>query len=296
MSNSPLRIVVLGAATSWYLDDLRRAADNGIEIVRASFETLAASLGRPQTDIRDRDIGLEQVDGVIVRTMPAGSLEQVIFRMNALARLEAIGIPVINSPRSLEVAIDKYLALALLESVGFHVPETVCCQDHHTAMDAFDALGGDVVVKPLFGSEGRGMMRVDDADIARRVFGTLAQLNAVIYLQKFVPHNCQDIRLLVVGDEVFGMTRKNPRDWRTNVSRGGVGQPLQVSSELAEMAHRAAKAVGAAICALDILPAKDGKHFALEVNAVPGWRALSRVNQVDIAAKVLSLVRTLASG
>ncbi|MEM7315518.1 MAG: RimK family alpha-L-glutamate ligase [Planctomycetota bacterium] len=290
-----MQITVLGSATSWYLNDLRRAAGDRHEIVRGSFETLTATVGQSPMRINDGNVALEKADAVIVRTMPAGSLEQVVFRMNAIARLAATGVPVVNSPRSLEVAIDKYLALAQLEAAGFRVPATVCCQEHHAAMDAFESLGGDVVVKPLFGSEGRGMMRVTDPDIARRVFGTLTQLNAVIYVQQFVPHDGKDIRLLVVGDEVFGMQRENERDWRTNVSRGGQGRPMKVTDDLAEQAHRAAQAVGATVCALDLLPAADGEFYALEVNAVPGWRALSRANDVDIAAKVLRVVETLAN-
>ena len=86
--------------------------------------------------------------------MPPGSLEQVVFRMDALHRIAAAGVPVLNPPRAVEAAVDKYLTLALLEAAALPVPPTWAGQGATEALAAFDALGGDVVVKPLFGSEG----------------------------------------------------------------------------------------------------------------------------------------------
>ena len=88
--------------------------------------------------------------------MPPGSLEQVVFRMDALHRLAAAGVPVLNPPRAVEAAVDKYLTLALLAAAGLPVPSTWTGQSAAEALAAFEELGGDVVVKPLFGSEGRG--------------------------------------------------------------------------------------------------------------------------------------------
>jgi RimK family alpha-L-glutamate ligase len=163
-------------------------------------------------------------------------------------------------------------------------------------MVAHETMGGDVVVKPLFGGEGRGITRVTDAAIARRVFAALEQVGAVLYLQKFIPHDGVDWRLLVIGDEVFGMKRINPDDWRTNISLGARPAPLEVTIELAQMARRAAASVGASIAGVDLLPARDGRLYALEVNAVPGWRALGQVTGVHVARRVLDHVAALAPG
>jgi ribosomal protein S6--L-glutamate ligase len=112
----------------------------------------------------------------------------------------------------------------------------------------------------------------------------------VFYLQEFVEHEGCDLRLLVIGDEVLGMKRRHPTDWRTNISLGAIGEPLKVTSELADLAHRAATAVGAPLAGVDLLPARDGRLLAIEVNAVPGWRALAEVIGVDVAAKVLGFL------
>jgi ribosomal protein S6--L-glutamate ligase len=148
-------------------------------------------------------------------------------------------------------------------------------------------LGGDVVVKPLFGSEGRGLVRLQDESLALRAFKMLAQLGAVLYVQEFVPHEGEDWRLLVLGEQVFGMRRRNALDWRTNVSRGASTAPLEVTPELRDLAHRAAAAVHTPFAGVDLLPARDGQLYVLEVNAVPGWKALARTLEIDIAAKLL---------
>jgi len=227
--------------------------------------------------------------------MPPGSLEQVIFRMNALAVLEASGVLVVNSPRAIEIAVDKYLTTVKLREAGLLVPTTVACQTAEQGMEHFFSLGGDVVVKPIFGGEGRGITRVTDEAIALRTFKALEQIGAVLYLQKFIEHEGCDLRLMVIGDRVLGMRRCHPHDWRTNISRGATGEPLELTDELVEQARLAARSVGATVVGVDFLPGKDGRLYAIEVNAVPGWRALSRVTEVDVAAWVLEHVTVACS-
>jgi len=106
--------------------------------------------------------------------------------MDVLHRLEAAGTRVLNPPRALEVCVDKYLASARLDTAGLPTPPTVVCQDAEAASRRFISSGAMSVVKPLFGSEGRGMIRVSDIEIAWRTFRTLERLQAVLYVQQFV--------------------------------------------------------------------------------------------------------------
>jgi ribosomal protein S6--L-glutamate ligase len=264
--------------------------------VAVSYKALSSHARGAESSVRSAAVDLGAVDAVLVRSMPPGSLEQVVFRMDALARLEAAGVAVVNPAKAIEAAVDKYLATAKLQAAGFLAPPTIVCQTAADALAAFDELGGDVVVKPLFGGEGRGLTRVSDASIARRVFMALEQIGSVLYVQQFVPHDGVDWRLLVVGDQALGMRRVNPDDWRTNISRGARAESLEVTHELAAMARRAAASVGASIAGIDLLPGCDGRLYALEVNAVPGWRALAAATGVDVAALVLNHVAQLAPG
>lgn len=286
-----MQIGFLGSATSWYRHDLQRAAADDHIVTPVPFSQLASSLGDDrQFTATSGTIDLGQFDALLVRSMPLGSLEQVVFRMNVLARCEAAGMLVINPARSLEIAIDKYLCLAKLQTAGFDVPATFVCQTAEEALAGFARLGGDVVVKPIFGGEGRGIARVTDEAIAEHAFKLLAQNGAVLYLQQFIEHEGCDYRLLVIGEDVLGIKRHNRNDWRTNICLGAVAERLTITTQLSQMAQQAMTATGVCIGAVDLLPARDGKLYAIEVNAVPGWRALSRTLGVDVSRKVLEFV------
>lgn len=288
-----MRLAVLSSADSWYVRDLQRAASQLPQCVVEpfAFTRIHSSIAN-NTTIASAENELTSFDAVLVRTMPPGSLEQVVFRMDALQRLEANGIRVVNSSQAIEAAVDKFLTLAKLQAAGFQVPATEVSQTIEEAMAGFEKLGGDVVLKPLFGSEGRGITRINDEAIAERTFKLLIQLGAVIYQQEFIEHEGHDLRLFVLGDEVFGMRRSSVLDWRTNVSRGAKTERLDVTDELRKLALRATDCVHAEIAGVDLLPAKDGRLLAIEVNAVPGWRALAKTLEVDIASKLLTWLQT----
>jgi ribosomal protein S6--L-glutamate ligase len=215
--------------------------------------------------------------------------------MDVLHQLERRGVAVYNRPRALESCIDKYMTTALLESAGLPVPATLCCQDSETALAALDALGGDVIVKPLFGSEGRGLVRITDPEIAWRTFRTLERLQSVIYVQQFIPHEGWDLRVFVLDGEVLtAMRRRAAKDWRTNIAQGGAGEPVDIAPEVSDLALRAAAVVGTTAAGVDLLLSRSGQWFVLEVNAVPGWRRLAAVTQVDIArAMIQSVVKAV---
>jgi RimK family alpha-L-glutamate ligase len=282
-----MHFAVLASPESWYLRDLKRAAVDRHEITPITFRELAATLGGSMLRFSGGRLDLTTIDAMLVRTMPPGSLEQVVFRMDVLGRLEAAGVRVINPARAIEAAVDKYLASAKLQAAGLCTPRTFVCQTVDDAMMGFTELGGDVVVKPLFGAEGRGITRLNDEALAQRAFSLLVSLGAVIYLQEFIAHDGMDLRILLVGERAFGMKRRNPLDWRTNVSRGAVAEPLELTNELVETAHRAAASIGAPVAGVDLLPGRDGQLYAIEVNAVPGWQAIHRVTGVDIAREVI---------
>ena len=288
-----MRVAVLGSTESWYLRDLQRAAAARHEVVPVGFRQLVGMLG---SDAPARgftpSVNVADFDALLVRTMPPGSLEQVVFRMDVLGRLEAAGKVIVNPPRAIEAAVDKYLTSAKLDAAGLLTPPTIVCQTVDDAMQAFAALGGDVVVKPLFGAEGRGITRLHDDGLAERAFGLLVQLGAVLYVQQFIPHHGSDLRVLVVGQHMWAIERSNTLDWRTNVSRGATAQPAELTSDLAETAPPRADAIGAPLAGVDLLPGRDGRLYAIEVNAVPGWQALSRTLKVDIAGAVLDLVQS----
>jgi RimK family alpha-L-glutamate ligase len=281
-----MHLAILSGGDGWHVRDLRRAAAAlGHTSAVRDFRRLTASVGGLAA-------GTEP-DAVIVRTMPPGSLEQVVFRMDLLHAWQARGVCVLNPPRALECCVDKYLATVRLEAAGLPVPPTAVCQDADSAQELFEALGGDVVVKPLFGSEGRGLVRVSDPETAWRVFRALERTQAVLYLQKFIRHPGWDVRAFVCRGRVLATMRRVARgDWRTNVAQGARAEPWRLSSDLEELAQRASEAVGTIVAGVDLLPGPDGTWYVLEVNAVPGWRALAPITGIDVAAEVIRAVTT----
>ncbi|MBN9517394.1 RimK family alpha-L-glutamate ligase [bacterium] len=276
-----MRIAVLSGGGGWHVLDLIRAArDLGHAAEAVDFRTLSAAVGG--------GAALAGFDAALVRTMPAGSLEQVVFRMDALHTAAAAGVRVLNPPRAVETCVDKYLTTARLAAAGLPTPDTHVAQTADTALDGFDRLGGDVVVKPLFGSEGRGMVRLTDRETAWRVFHALDRTGQVIYQQRFVRHPGWDLRAFVVGGRVIaGMRRTARGDWRTNVAQGGTAEAAGLDDTAVSLARRATAAVGCPVAGVDLLPGPDGALTVIEVNAVPGWRALAAVTGRDVAADVV---------
>jgi len=289
-----MQIAVLASPESWYLADLARAAGCRHELTAVGFRELTGSLIDGERGVSARGVDLRRVDALLVRTMPPGSLEQVVFRMDLLGELERAGVLIVNPPRAIEAAVDKYLASARLAAAGLPVPRTIVCQTVEEGLAAFAAVGGDAVVKPLFGSEGRGIARLQDEALAQRAFQMLVQLGGVLYVQQFIPHHGFDVRVLVVGRRMFAMRRSHASDWRTNISRGATPEPIELTAEMAELARRAADALGAPLAGVDLLPGRDGRLYVLEVNAVPGWKALAGTLGVDVAAAVLEYVESAA--
>jgi len=287
-----VNVGIFGNEGSWYVDDLQRAArELGGQAERLDFRRLTMTVGGSATRISCEEIELDRFDAFIVRTMPPGSLEEVVTRMDILGLLQSAGKIVVNSPRSIECAVDKSLTTARLSQAGLPVPATWVGESSDAALVGFEQLGGDVVVKPVFGAEGRGILRVSDPDLAFRAFRTLERLNAVIYQQQFVPHAGFDTRVLVLDGKILGaMKRESPDDFRTNVARNGSATQTEVTPEMAELSLLACQAIGTRIAGVDLLTAPDGVTYVIELNAVPGWRAFRKATGIDVAKRLLESV------
>jgi RimK family alpha-L-glutamate ligase len=288
-----MHIVILSAGAGWYTDDLCRAvAERNHTALVLPYEGLVARTGG-DSSLSSNNAAILGADAVLARVIPDGSLEQIIFRVDALHWIEERGVPVINSPRAIERSVDKFYTTALLREAGLPTPETVVCEGAADALAAMRAMR-DAIVKPLFGSLGHGMVRVSDPEIALRVVRTLEQMRAVFYVQRAVNHGGRDIRAFVVGGRVLGaIERLAPAgEWRSNVSRGGSVRPFQLPAAWEELALRAAAVVGADYAGVDLIPSMDGEVFVLEVNGIPGWRGLRRATGLDVAGAIVDHVIT----
>ena len=294
-----LRVGVLGASGSWHSRGLLSA------FVDRGHEVLAIPATRLRSVVDDRGavriVGpdgnvLDALDLLVVRGLPRGSLEQVIFRMDALHVLASRGVRCINSPRAIERTIDKSWAGAALALAGVPTPATVVCERYDDAMEAFKRLGGDVVVKPLFGAMGMGIVRVEDRDVAHRVFRALELERAVYYVQATVAVvGRRDLRVLVVAGSVAGAMERVTDSWRANIARGARPRAVTLTDEERDLALRAVAAVEADVAGVDLLTGADGQAVVVEVNGIPGWQALQSVCSDDLTARVVGACLALVT-
>ena len=286
-----MNVSILSVRTGWHTDELLRAlAERGHVGVVVPYEGLVARVGMAGA-LRSEGVPLFEADAVLARIIPSGSLEQIIFRVDALHWLEERGVPVINSPRAIERAVDKFYTSALLHEAGLPTVETIVCERAADAVAAVRTFG-DAVIKPIFGSMGHGIVRVSDPDVAFRVAKTLETTRAVFYVQRAIDHGGRDYRLFVIGGRVLAAIERRAAggDWRSNVARGATAVAFEAPSAWQELAARAAAAVGADYAGVDLLQGPDGQVYVLEVNGIPGWDGLQRATRVDVAGAIVEHV------
>src|SRR3954462_1744912 len=151
-----MNIVILSARTGWHTDELCRALSargHGARVL--PYEALRAHVGgaRGAAALTSEAAAVLNADAVLARIIPSGSLEQIIYRVDALHWIEDRGVPVMNSPRAIERAVDKFYTSALFHEAGLPTPDTVVCESVEQAMAAVRSMG-EVVIKPIFGSLG----------------------------------------------------------------------------------------------------------------------------------------------
>lgn len=286
------RIVVLGQAGGWHERALREAAAAcGIEALCLPISRLLATTGGARdafgVSTNDGFVPLRPDDRVLVRAVPGGSLEQVAYRMDALHALRDWGCRVVNGAETIERSVDKFHASFLIRNAGLPTPRTCVAERFDDAMERFAALGGDIVLKPLFGSEGKGILRIDNEDLAYRTFRALEVARSVYYMQEFLPARGWDLRVFVLAGRVLGCIRRAATGWKTNVSQGALPEAYPLTEEIASLALRTAEAFAADYCGVDLYPT-DAGFSVIEINGIPGWRGLERATGIPVAKEIVT--------
>ncbi len=280
---------------AWSSTQVREALTRrSIPYVCFTFPKLVAQLGhKPYFKVKDVNMQevdlLNDVDALIIRPIGRGSLEELVFRMDMLYKLEREGFYIINPAEAIEHCVDKYDVLSILEDNGVPVPRTFVTESANEAVKAFQELGGNVVVKPLFGSRGVGATRVTDPEIALTVFKAITFQHGVIYLQEFVDHGTSDIRAFVIDGRVVAAMRRVATGWKTNYSQGARPTPTTLSKDFEALAVKASNALGCKISGVDILEGPDGPKIC-DVNSQPGWKGLQVVTKVNIAEEIVNFM------
>ena len=283
-----MRIALAADNGNWHKARLRRALESmGTEPVLFSLDDVAVVTGggEPLLVPGFAD-GLP--DGLLLRTIAGGTFEATTMRLGVLHALVSAGVTVWNAPVAIERSVDKAATSLLIARAGLPTPDTFVFSKREAAAErvAREARPGrPLVLKPLFGSQGEGLMlieRPDDLPAEEAV-------SRVYYLQRYVPRRdglWRDYRVFVCnGRAIAGMIREGD-GWITNVHRGGRPFAWSMPAKAADLAEAAAAAIGVDYTGIDLVEDGEGGFLVLEVNSMPAWSGLQRVTEVDIALAI----------
>lgn len=281
--------VVTKNMNSWCSRKIIEAFErNNVKTLIFSLPQIVARVGfKPYLTVKGVDAS--RLDGVLVRPIGPGSLDEIIFRIDSLHRLSRLGVPITNPPHAIERAADKYFTLTLLEDAGIRVPKTVATENVGDAVKAFTELGREAVFKPIFGSRGLGITKTSDREVARRILRLLHYNHLVLYVQEYIKHGGRDIRCMVIGGRVAAAMYRISEGWKTNVSQGGKPIPFKPNEEIEKTAVKAAEAIGCEVAGVDLMEDDIGL-MVHEVNSQPGFIGLQMSSGVDIASEIAEYV------
>lgn len=237
-------------------------------------------------------------DAAFVRQISDGSFEQVTKRLGVLHALRETGVRVYNDARAAERCVDKSTTSFLLHRAGVPTPATWAVEspEHARAIVAAEAHPGrPLVLKPLFGSQGRGLRLIESVD----ALPPAEEVADVFYLQRYVSGptaGWRDWRVFVVGDQAIAAMIRHGVEWRTNAARGARCEGAAATGRLAELAVAASGAVGANYAGVDIIADTGGELQVLEVNSMPAWKSLQQVAETDITAALAGDLMSLLRG
>lgn len=227
--------------------------------------------------------------GVFVRGVPGGTLQQVIFRLDVLHALKLLGVTVYNDGRAIERTVDKAMTSLLLHLAHIPTPPTWVCESRRQAQEILlreSMAGRNLVIKPLFGSQGNGVRRLESG-MALPV-PMQEYVDGLYYLQSYIDSGegaWHDYRVFVVAGSVIGAMVRRGSHWVNNVALGGRCEAVSDSDAdaISELALAAARAVDIDYCGVDVIRDRHGRFYVLEVNSIPAWRGLQAVVEVDVA-------------
>lgn len=279
------RFAIMTDDPGWHGDELRAAfAQRGCDSAFVSLTDCRFDLAAPGGLLVP---GFERLpDGVFVRSISAGTLEQITLRLGVLHALRELGVPVYNDARAIERSVDKSMTSFLLKLHGVPTLPTWVCESEPQARALVmreTAAGRELVIKPLFGSQGKGLKRIADL----RELPPAADYGKVFYLQRFVDSgegNWHDWRVFVIGDRAVAAMVRRGKTWINNVAQGASCEAAALGAPLKGLAEAAARALHMDYAGVDIIadPAS-GALSVVEVNSIPAWKGLQAVCGFNVA-------------
>ena len=214
--------------------------------------------------------------------------------------LNAWGIPTVNTADVAEICGNKLATASALATHKVPQPETRVAYTVEAALDAIEEMGYPVVLKPMVGSWGRLLAKINDRDAAEAVLEHKDVLgsyeHSIFYIQEYVDKPGRDIRVLVINNEPIAAIYRNSPHWITNTARGGAGEICPLTPELSEISHKAAVAVGGGILAVDVIEHPEHGYQVNEINHTMEFHTAAPTTGVDIPRLIVEYLMKVARG
>jgi tetrahydromethanopterin:alpha-L-glutamate ligase len=291
----PVRVAIMTDEVGWHTRQLqaalraRGATGRCIDLAACDINTQASWHG-----LLIPGDGGDLPDAALVRGIAGGSFEQVTKRLGILHALRELGVPVYNDARAIERSVDKSMTSLLLHAAGITTPATWATESLAQAQRVLmreSAAGHALVLKPLFGSQGKGLQLIGCVDGVHHPLPALDHSHGrLVYLQRFVPPVSKpgfDWRVLVIGGRAVSAMRRSSTHWIHNVAQGGRCERTALTPDLARVAECAAQALVMDYAGVDLMPTADGGISVIEVNGVAAWQGLQRVTDFNIARAIV---------
>lgn len=280
----------------WHGQSLAQAfARRGWQACMVSLDSCHISIVQQQVKVHIPGL-IEAAPMAFVRGVAAGTTQQIITRMNLLHTLQRQGMTIYNHARAIETTVDKGLTSQLLAEQGVDTPDTWVCEHrdvaHGIMQQALD-VGKTLVIKPLFGSQGKGVRLIE----TRSQFALPQDqfVDGVYYLQEKIdcgPYQ-HDYRVFVVRGEPIAVMKRQGDSWLHNVARGARCSPCD-EVDVADIGVKAAQAIGINYAGVDVMRDQHGKLWVIEVNSIPAWRGLQSITNFEIADVLVNDLLKLA--
>ena len=251
--------------------------------------------------LRDRGVDGERIDAnTITLSLSGGLVGYDVILVRCLSHSRALyaskllgdnGQRTVNDHEVIATCGDKLLTSLALAQHGVPTPRTKVAFTPRAALEAIEQMGYPVVLKPLNGSWGRLLAKINDRDAAETILEHKHTLgghrHSIFYIQEYIEKPGRDIRSFVVGDKVIAAIYRHAQHWITNTARGGEASACPITPEVERISRAAAEAVGGGVLAVDILEAPDGRLLVSEVNHTPEFRNSIAPTGVDIAGRIV---------
>jgi [lysine-biosynthesis-protein LysW]--L-2-aminoadipate ligase len=254
------------------------------ELRERGHEVTKIDVRKERFGIHEAPESFEGCDLVLDRCL-ATSRSRYITRF-----VDRYGVPVVNGPETAAICADKARNSLVLSAAGVPTPNTEVAFTKESALESIEAFGYPCVLKPVVGSWGRLMAKIDSRDAAEAILEHKETLghyeHKVFYIQEFVEKPGRDIRVVATDGEPVAAMARSSEHWLTNAAQGAEVEPIEVTDEMRDLVERASDAVGGGLLGVDLM--ETGEEYTVhEVNHTVEFKALDSVTDVDVPAAVV---------